>query len=268
MIERAAFAPGSRVLCIASAGDTAMALAPDHEVTAVDINPVQLAYARERLAGGPAVPGTAERVMGAMRALAPLVGWSRKRVRAFVDLVDRDEQVAYWRRYLDTRRFRIAFGALMSVRALRVVYSSPLLACLPARLSRVMRGRMQRCFAQHANRDNPFARLLLLGEMPEVDVPSRARDVRLLHADAAAFLEASAPASFDGFTLSNITDGVDAAYRERLFAAVRHAAAPGAKIVLRSFSEPAAPLATNQADRDRSMLWGIVDVRPVAELAA
>jgi S-adenosylmethionine:diacylglycerol 3-amino-3-carboxypropyl transferase len=267
-IELAAFAPGSRIMCIASAGDTAMALAREHDVTAVDINPVQLAYARERLAGGPAVRGTAERVMGAMRALAPLVGWSKKRVRAFVELVDPDEQAAYWQRYLDTRRFRLAFGMLMSVRALRVVYSSPLLACLPARLSRVMRGRMQRCFAHHANRDNPFARLLLLGEVPAVEVPTQARDVRLCHADAAAFLEASAPGSFDGFTLSNITDGVDAAYRERLFAAVRHAAAPDAKIVLRSFSEPAAPLATNQADRDRSMLWGIVDVRRVADLAS
>jgi S-adenosylmethionine:diacylglycerol 3-amino-3-carboxypropyl transferase len=266
-IELAAFAPGSRVLCIASAGDTAMALAPAHEVTAVDINPVQLAYARERLAGGPVVRGTAERVMGAMRALAPLVGWSRKRLQAFVELADPDEQAAYWRSHLDTRRFRIAFGTLMSVRALRLVYSSPLLACLPARLARVMRGRMQRCFAHHANRDNPFARLLLLGEAPQATAPDRARDVRLVQADAAAFLEASAPASFDGFTLSNITDGVDAAYRARLFAAVRHAAAPGATIVLRSFSEPATPLATNQAERDRSMLWGVVDVRPVADLA-
>lgn len=267
-IELAAFAAGSRVMCIASAGDTAMALAPQHEVTAVDINPVQLAYARERLAGGPVARGTAERVMGVMRALAPLVGWTRTRVRAFCELADPDEQATYWARHLDTRRFRLAFGMLMSVRALRFVYSSPLLACLPARLSRVMRARMQRCFAHHANRDNPFARLLLLGEVPEVEVPSRARDVRLVHADAAAFLEASAPASFDGFTLSNITDGVDAAYRARLFAAVRHAAAPGATIVLRSFSEPAAPLATNQAERDRSMLWGIVDVRRVADLAA
>ena len=44
-IELAAFAPGSRVLAIASAGDTAAALAQaGHQVTAIDINPAQLEY--------------------------------------------------------------------------------------------------------------------------------------------------------------------------------------------------------------------------------
>ncbi|MBV8828569.1 MAG: DUF3419 family protein, partial [Acidobacteriaceae bacterium] len=47
-IEMRAFRPGSRVFCIASAGDTAIALARDHNVTAVDINPAQLEYARKR----------------------------------------------------------------------------------------------------------------------------------------------------------------------------------------------------------------------------
>jgi S-adenosylmethionine:diacylglycerol 3-amino-3-carboxypropyl transferase len=259
-IELAAFKPGGRVMCIASAGDTAMALAPHHDVVAVDINPVQLEYARHRLAGGDAVRGMAERVMGIARALAPLVGWTHKRIEAFLALDDREEQVAYWRAHLDTRRFRFAFGALMSVRALRAFYSSPLLACLPPRLGRVMRGRMERCFAHHANRDNPYAQLLLSGKPTEHEVPREARDVELVHADAAAYLEKAPEGSFDGFTLSNIVDGVDAAYRARLFAAVRRAAAPGAVVVLRSFSEPASPRDTNQADRDRSMLWGAVDV--------
>ena len=262
-IELAAFAPGSRVMCIASAGDTAMALAPHHEVVAVDINPVQLAYAKDRLAGGGTVRGTAERVMGFARSLAPLVGWTQSRVRAFLALDDRDDQLAYWKTHLDTRRFRFAFGALMSVRALRFVYSSPLLACLPPHLGRVMRGRMERCFAHHANRDNPFARSLLLGELADPEPPREARDVELVLADAATYLESVPERSFAGFTLSNITDGVDPAYRARLLAAVRRAARPGATLVLRSFSEPTAQLATNVAERDRSMLWGVVDVRPV-----
>jgi hypothetical protein len=36
--------------------------------------------------------------------------------------------------------------------------------------------------------------------------------------------------------------------------------------VLRSFREPPAALLTNQADDDRAMLWGIVDVLPAAQL--
>lgn len=267
-IELAAFRPGSRVFCIASAGDTALALAPHHEVTAVDINPVQLAYARHRLAGGEAVAGTAERVMGFGRRLAPIVGWTRRRLEAFLALADPDAQLAAWRAQLETRRFKLAFGALMSVRALRVVYASPLLACLPPRLGRVMRGRLARGFARHANRDNPYARALLLGDLGGSAPPTRAaRDVRLACADAAAFLEAAPAARFDGFTLSNIVDGVDPAYRRRLVAAVRHAAAPGAIAVVRSFAEPAAPRATNRAADDRAMLWGIVDVVPVEQLA-
>ncbi|MEU2627920.1 DUF3419 family protein, partial [Kitasatospora sp. NPDC007106] len=64
--------PGARVLCIASAGDTAAALAAaGYEVTAIDLNPVQLAYARARLEGGaPALTGTAERLTGLGRAAA------------------------------------------------------------------------------------------------------------------------------------------------------------------------------------------------------
>jgi len=59
-IELRAFKPQSRVFCIASAGCTARALAAaGHEVTAVDINPMQLAYAKSRAAGEPAQVGSA-----------------------------------------------------------------------------------------------------------------------------------------------------------------------------------------------------------------
>ena len=74
-IELKVFPAGSRVLCIASAGCTAMKLAPHHEVVAVDINPAQLAYAERRFDGDPGVRGRAERIMDFARFFAPLAGW-------------------------------------------------------------------------------------------------------------------------------------------------------------------------------------------------
>jgi len=265
-IELDAFRPGGRILCIASAGCTAMKLAPHHEVVAVDINPVQLAYAERRLNGDPGFRGRAERVMDFARFFAPLAGWWPSRVRAFVELDDPAEQMEYWQRQLNTWRFRAALNGLFSLTALRSVYSSPLLDFLPKRLGVVMRTRMERCFASHPNRTNPYARSLLLGELSPDLPPTEAKDIRLVHADAAGFLENEPPASFDGFTLSNILDGADEAYRQRLFAAIKRAAAPMATTVLRSFSDADASSPANRATDDRAMLWGSVLVRPAAEL--
>jgi len=265
-IELGAFRPGGRVFCIASAGCTAMTLAPRHEVVAVDINPAQLAYAERRFGGARSICGAAERVMAFGRAFAPLAGWWPSRVRAFLDLDRTAEQVVFWQRHLDTRRFRTALGGLVSVTALRAVYAPPFLDFLPRRLGMVMRARMARCFARHPNRTNPYARALLLGELSDDSPPPEAREIRLVHADAAGYLERAPAGSFDGFTLSNILDGADAAYGRRLLAAVKRAAAPGAVMVLRSFGEARVTLPTNHAIEDRAMLWGIVDVRPAAAL--
>ena len=265
-IELDAFRPGSRVLCIASAGCTAMKLAPHHEVVAVDINPVQLAYAERRFDGDPGFRGRAERIMDFMRFFGPLAGWWPSRVRAFLELDDPAEQMDYWRRRLNTWRFRTSVDALFSVTALRSVYAPRFLDFLPNRLGSVMRGRMQRCFERHPNRTNLYARSLLLGELSSEPPPPQAKDVRLVQADAAAFLENEPAESFDGFTLSNILDGVDDAYRQRLLAAVKRAAAPGAVTVLRSFGNADAGSPANRAADDRAMLWGSVLVRPAAEL--
>ena len=265
-IEQRAFRPGGRVLCIASAGCTAMALAPQHDVVAVDINPVQLAYAERRFAGLPGVHGAAERVMAFGRTFGPLAGWWPSRVEAFLELDDPDAQIVYWRRHLDTRRFRVALDTFFSLTTLRAVYATPFLDLLPPRLGAVMRGRMERCFARHPNRSNPYARALLLGELPGAAPPPEAPSIRLVHADAASFLEGEPAGSFDAFSLSNIADGAEAGYERRLMAAVRHAAAPDAVVVRRSFREAPDTLSTNRAEDDRSMLWGIVDVRPVSTL--
>ena len=265
-IEHAAFAGAGRVFCIASAGCMAIDLASEHEVVAVDINPAQLAYAQQRVAGTPMVQGTAEHVMRIGRALLPLAGWNASTLRAFLDLDDPALQLEFWDAHLDTRRFRIGIDALMSVASLRAAYSPALLAVLPAHFGAVMRGRMRRCFAMHPNRTNPWARALLLGELAHDPVAASARAITFVLSEAAAYLERAEPASFDGFALSNILDGTDEAYRRRLFRAVIGAAAPGALVVRRSFAEPTSDPGFNRAADDRSMLWGIVDVRAVAAL--
>lgn len=262
-IEAAVFPAGGRVFCIASAGDTARALATRHdEVVAVDINPVQLAYCRSRLDGAPAIAGTAERVMGFMRRFLPLAGWSRAEVTAFLSLDDLGEQAEIWRTRLCTRRFRLGVEGLLSVTGLRAVYDSPFLRFLPPRFGRVLLARLDRGFATFPNRGNPWARALLLGEGdPAVDdAPPPPGKIHLVAADAAGYLEAQPAGSFHGFTLSNILDGAPDGYRQRLLAAVRRAAAPGAGVVLRSFGEPGERTGDNRAAHDRSMLWGIVEV--------
>jgi S-adenosylmethionine:diacylglycerol 3-amino-3-carboxypropyl transferase len=263
-IELGEFQPGGRIFCIASAGCTAMRLAAHHKVVAVDINPVQVAYVRRRLGGGSVRRGSAERILDFARALAPLAGWNRGRVRAFLDLDDPEQQIVYWRRHLDTQRFRVAFSFLFSRLMLRTVYSAAFLDCLPANFGNVLRARMERCFALHPNRRNPYAHALLLGEMRSASNPSEPGQIQLECADAADFLERQPAGSFTGFSLSNILDGTNAVYQQRLFAAMRHTAAPGSMAVLRSFREIQRSTRTNHAAEDRAMLWGVVDVRPAS----
>jgi S-adenosylmethionine:diacylglycerol 3-amino-3-carboxypropyl transferase len=265
-IELRAFQSDGRIFCIASGGCTAMKLAAHHTVVAVDINPVQVAYVQQRLSGRAVRRGSAERVLASARSLAPLAGWNNPSLEAFLDLDDPKQQVLYWRRHLDTRRFRAAFAFLFSRLVLRSVYSAAFLNGLPQNFGTVLRTRMERCFALHPNRNNPYAHALLRGEMlcaPDAPEP---RQIQTLCADAVDFLERQSAGSFTGFSVSNILDGANPVYAQRLFAAVKHAATPGAAVVLRSFREPECATQTNHAAEDRSMLWGIVDVRDASAL--
>lgn len=262
-VEADVFPPEGHIFCIASAGDTSMALAArGNTVTAVDINPAQVDYVRQCLAGGSLREGTADRLFGFGRRFLPLLGLRRRMVRDFMELADPSTQLGFWRRRLATARFRFFLRAVINRVALRVVYDPAFLQVVPPHFDRIMVARLERCFARHPNRSNPYAWRLFLGIDPPGQPPPKAPDDRIevIEADAATYLEGCAPRSFTGFSLSNILDGTGAPYRQRLMAAVRRSACPGATVVLRSFGEPAPGESTEWGARDRSMLWGVVSV--------
>jgi S-adenosylmethionine:diacylglycerol 3-amino-3-carboxypropyl transferase len=262
-IELEAFPPRGRVFCIASAGCTAFALAArGDEVTAVDVNPAQVAYVQRRLVGGPSVEGKVEHLLGRARLLAPLLGWRRPELEQFCDLEDVEEQARLWREQLETVRFRLAMAIALRPLALRLAYASEFAGAVPGRFDRVLRGRLERGFRLHPNRHNPYASQLLLGVGASAE-PPRGAALALVCADAADYLEGCAPASFDGFTLSNILDGAGSAYAQRLLRAARRAAAPAAVLVLRSLAESAQPEDDRWAARDRSFLWGSIRIERV-----
>ena len=266
-IELEAFGEPCRVLAIASAGDVPMALAAaGHHVTAVDINPAQVSYARKRLAGGAPRPGQADRVMAAGRAALRPLGWGRRRLERLAAMDDCDGQVGEWRR-LTSGASGAALRALLAPAALKLGYRDAF-ARPAATLRRQVPSRIGRGMAAHPNATNPWARLLLTGAWP-ADRPDPAYEhgsLDLAVADVAAHLEAVPPATYDAFSLSNVLDGAPAAYGRRLFDALRHAGRPGAVVVLRTLLAPATQAEADAALRDRALLWGGIRITTVEQL--
>jgi SAM-dependent methyltransferase len=272
-IEAAAFLPAGRIFCIASSGDTALALAArGFRVTAVDINPAQIDYARARAAGAPPRLGVVERRLALVRRTFPWLGWPERDLRRFLELSAPAEQTAFWRQRLDTLRLRAVLRCLLHPAVLRLTHGRRFVDWAPAGFHRAIRRRLERTWANHPNRENPFAWRLLLGCEPPAGEPEvraeAASGIDFVNADAAELLASGPAGRFDGFTLSNILDAAPAVYRDRLLAAVRHAAAPGAVLVLRSFGEPQDAQAAEWAARDRSPLWGAVEVSEVNPFGA
>lgn len=258
-IELCAFKPQSRVFTIAGAGSTACALAAaGHSVTAVDINPRQLAYARSRAEGAPARAGAVEHLLALGRKLAALTGWSPAKLASFLSLSDGSEQVEYWDRWLDTPKWRAFVDTLLTPRLLGLFYAGPFVGTLPRDFGAQIRQRLRRGWSLHANRCNPYASALLLGKAPP-KCGHAVSSVQFVCADAAEFLE-NTPAVFDAFALSNIGDGASLTYQRRMRSAIERTAAPGAVLITRSFAEPDSDTCANWAALDRSLLWGEVAV--------
>jgi len=147
---------------------------------------------------------------------------------------------------------------------LRLAYAGPLVHALPRDFNVILRRRLARSWTAHPNRGNPHAWRMLTGAAAFDSAPGP-QTIRLVCFDAAAFLEACPPDAFDAFSLSNILDGASPEYAERLRRAVRRAGSRDAIVITRSFAEPADQGTWNRVARDRSLIWGSVDVRPISE---
>ncbi len=247
--------PRGRVLAIASAGDVAFALAAaGREVVAVDVNPAQVEYVRARMAGGPALLGQADRYLARAAAALPLLGLTRDRLRRFFDLDDPGIQVDAWRR-LAGRRFRAALGVAFGP-ALRLAYRGDLAGALPAGFAAEVTDRLERGFGIHPNRGNPLARALF-GLPAAAAVP---QGIEVEQSEVIELLRAQPTRSFDGFAFSNITDGAQADFRDRLVAVARHAARPGAVAVLRTLGRPRSREDAARGATDRALIWGGIEV--------
>lgn len=259
-IEAEVFAGREATFAVAASGDTALTLAgADRHVVALDVNRAQVDYLRGRLRGEPRRLGTADRLLGVARTLAPLAGWTPSRVRRFLDLSDLTTQRRVFDRVLDTTRFRVLVDTALRPAALVRAYRPEFVGFLPPRFGPAVRSRLRRGITTHPNRTNPYARLLIAGDPPDVASPPADR-LDALHGDAVDYLDAQPGGRFDSVTLSNVLDGPDASFRARLAGAVRHAATSDAPVVLRSLREPVDPGSAGWAARDRSMIWGTVAV--------
>ncbi|GAA1893636.1 hypothetical protein [Streptantibioticus ferralitis] len=262
-VELRAFpAAPARVLCIASAGDTAAALAhAGHDVTAIDINARQLGYAAGRVRrGAPARTGTAEHLTAVGRqAAAVLPAWRPASLAAFLDLDDPVRQLTWWRERLDGPGLRLLMGAALRPAGLLAALLRPgFRGAVPARFDTLLRQRIANTVARHPNADNPLLRLLLLGEAAPDPAPTPG--VRFVHAEVAEYLESVTPGSYDAITLSNVLDGPGSSYARRLRTAVERAVRPGGVAVLRSLRGPG-------STDDRCPLWGTVHLTRIGGMA-
>lgn len=267
-IELEEFGNPDRICVIAASGETAAACAAaGHEVTAVDINPVQLDYAQARLASGRSRLGTAEQGMRVARsALGPIVpGWRWSRLGPVLAEADGEQAVDYWRRALNTGAFRRLLALGLRPTSLIVRTLQPEFArFLPRQFDQIILQRMEQGLARHGMAQNRYAWRMLAGrEMPgwtlplEHENPDAGGSVSWLQADVLDHLESVPAGHYGGVSLSNVLDGASFAYGRRLRQAASRAVRPGGAVVLRSFAPPGSAGPGRAAD-DAAMLWGSI----------
>ena len=265
-LESCLFPPGGRVLCIASAGCTALALAArGRRVDAVDINPAQVEYVKDRLRGAPLQDGAIDRLCRRARAALSWCGPDVCEIRNFLMMEDPEQQVRLWTDTFDKGLRKVLMHFALHPLILRTIYRSQFVRALPSGFCRILRGRFQRGFACHTNRQNPYVWRLLLGCDPPPALPSPpiTEPVSVTCADAAEYLQSCRPHIYDGFSFSNILDGASQQYASRLMKNTERAAKPGAMVLLRSLMEPENYEDGRRAAQDRAMIWGRVSIRRI-----
>jgi hypothetical protein len=256
--ELATFPPASRVLTVASAGDTAAALArAGHHVTAIDINPAQLRYAQQRLAGHPPATGTAERILttGRLAAATLLPAWRPGALRRFLTLADPDAQARWWRTKLDRPALRTLLAlALRPTGPLGAMLRPGPRSVLHHHLDTLLLRRIGAGLARYPNADNPWAWRLLLGHDPPDNPPHRqpTPPVRWVHGDVLTHLHRTPAGWYGAATLSNILDGAPPGAAPHLAAALRHAV--HGPVLLRTLGHR--PPLPGQPIPERALLWG------------
>jgi hypothetical protein len=267
-IELLALEGAVRVLAVASAGDVALALARrGHRVTAIDVNPAQVAYLKARLGGAPVRRGGADRLLAAGRAVLRAAGWRPPLLDAFCRLDDPAAQREVWRTELATPPVRWLLALALGPAALRLAYSAAFVRAVPRDLGAALLQRVEAGIGRHPNRSNPWAHLILRGRWPlDEPRPPGPGLVQVVTGELADHLESVPPRTYQGFALSNVLDGPGSAYRARLCRAVRVAAAPGAPVVLRTLGTPPSPADASRALLDRSLIWGAVTVTTAEEV--
>lgn len=266
-IELNAFGRPGRVCVIAAAGETAAGCAAaGHLVTAVDINPVQLDYARNRCARPdlPPVLGSAERGMNLARASLKLVAppWRLRRLGPMLTRAEAADAQLFWETRLDKPVLRALLGAtLRPSSALARVLRPEFAGFIPARFDEILVRRISAGLGRHGMRGNRFAWRLLAGqELPGWELPSGGEPIDWRLADITDHLASVPDGHYDAISLSNVFDGASGAFGNRLRAAAYRAVRPGGVIITRTFAEPGSAGAGLAAE-DRSMIWGAVTVR-------
>ena len=224
----------------------------EHDVVACDINPIQLAYAERRAAGGPVEIGDAERAMHLMRVLHAAGGLASA-------AGSRVPRALRWRRaagVLEAASRHAAFPhrsrcADVARHAARV-YAPPLLSALPARFGGVLRSGWNAGSPGIPTSRIRTRRRCCSGAKNQ-PLPEPVRTIRFVAGDAASWLESAPASSFDAFTLSNILDGAEPGHTANGCRA-RCGTRPleGAVVVLRSFAEP-----IRQQDRNHAELRSV-----------